>query len=511
MSRKILVLAAALAAACNSDPHHSGTGPETQVASILVLPDTVTVDPLAAWQFSAFGRTAAGDSIALDLDWSASAGSITPDALFTADSSEDDVTITAALRSPGGNGVRGLAHVRKRRFVQLILTPPVDTLLPGGTQQFTTSGVRPNRDTIPMTPTYTATGGTITADGLYTADSVPGNFLVIASRRTLADTAFITIRPPPVARVAITPDSAVVYVGKTLQLTVITKDAHGGILTGRTVTWSSNATGVATVSATGMVEAIAPGSATISATSEGITGNAKIAVTLVPVATVTLTPSSALIHVGKTVQFVAAAMDSAGSVLTGRQVTWSSSAPNIATVSSPSGSSANAPASPPGLVTAMSAGRATITATIDGVSSTADITVLPVPVASVTVTPSSALLRIGTSVQLTATMKDSAGDTLSGRIVIWTSNAPLVASVSLSGRVTAMAVGTATITATSEGQSGTSAITVTVVPVANVTVTPSASTINAGSTVQLTAVTKDSAGNVLDGRPVTWASDDPNV
>ncbi|HWC72802.1 MAG TPA: Ig-like domain-containing protein, partial [Gemmatimonadales bacterium] len=36
-------------------------------------------------------------------------------------------------------------------------------------------------------------------------------------------------------------------------------------------------------------------------------------------------------------------------------------------------------------------------------------------------------------------------------------------------------------------------------------------TINAGSTVQLTAVTKDSAGNVLDGRPVTWASSDPNV
>jgi hypothetical protein len=129
-----------------------------------------------------------------------------------------------------------------------------------------------------------------------------------------------------------------------------------------------------------------------------------------------------------------------------------------------------------------------------------------VPVASVTVAPATKTLRIGTTAQLTATTKDSAGNVLNGRAVTWLSNASGIATVSASGLVTAVAAGSATITATSEGKSGTSTITVTIVPVATVTVTPSPASVNIGSTLQLSAVTKDSAGNVLTGRAVTWSS-----
>jgi hypothetical protein len=69
-----------------------------------------------------------------------------------------------------------------------------------------------------------------------------------------------------------------------------------------------------------------------------------------------------------------------------------------------------------------------------------------------------------------------------------------------------VAAGTATITATSEGKSTTSTITVTLVPVASVAVTPAATTITAGSSQQLSAVTLDAAGNTLTGRVVTWVS-----
>src|SRR3989449_9298897 len=96
----------------------------------------------------------------------------------------------------------------------------------------------------------------------------------------------------------------------------------------------------------------------------------------------------------------------------------------------------------------------------------------------------------GKTVQLTATPKDGNGNPLSGRTVAWVSSNTTVAMVSSSGLVTGKVAGTATITATSEGQSGTSAITVVHVPVVSVTVAPSSATAQVGSTVQLTAPPK---------------------
>ncbi len=84
----------------------------------------------------------------------------------------------------------------------------------------------------------------------------------------------------------------------------------------------------------------------------------------------------------------------------------------------------------------------------------------PVPVASVTVSPATASVTVGQTVQLTATPRDAAGNPLSGRAVAWVSSATRVATVSGSGLVAGVAAGTATITASSEGQSGTAAVTV---------------------------------------------------
>jgi acid phosphatase len=169
----------------------------------------------------------------------------------------------------------------------------------------------------------------------------------------------------------------------------------------------------------------------------------------VPVATVTVTPASATLRVGTTVQLSTTLEDSAGNVLTGRTIMWSSSAPTVATVSAS------------GLVTAVAVGSATITATSEGKSGTSAITVTLVPVATVSVAPASDTLGIGTTSQLTATTKDSAGNVLTGRVVTWSSSATGVATVSGSGVVTGVAAGSATITATSEGQSGTASIMVT--------------------------------------------------
>ena len=84
----------------------------------------------------------------------------------------------------------------------------------------------------------------------------------------------------------------------------------------------------------------------------------------------------------------------------------------------------------------------------------------PAPVASVAVSPASATIAMAGSVSLTATPEDAGGTPLSGRVVTWSSDNILAATVNGSGLVSGVAIGSATITATCEGKTGTSVITV---------------------------------------------------
>ena len=90
--------------------------------------------------------------------------------------------------------------------------------------------------------------------------------------------------PTPVGRVNVTLATASLTAGLTTQATAVTADSLGTPLTGRTVTWSSSATTVATVSDSGLVTAVAPGTANITATSEGKSGFATVTVTVVQAA-----------------------------------------------------------------------------------------------------------------------------------------------------------------------------------------------------------------------------------
>lgn len=89
----------------------------------------------------------------------------------------------------------------------------------------------------------------------------------------------------------------------------------------------------------------------------------------------------------------------------------------------------------------------------------------PAPVASVTVSPGTPSILVGTAVQLSAATTDAQGNTLSGRAITWNSSAEATATVSAAGLVTGVSAGgPVTITATSEGQLGTAQVSVTVPP-----------------------------------------------
>ena len=260
--------------------------------------------------------------------------------------------------------------------------------------------------------------------------------------------------PSPVASVTLNLPSATIEIGDTGQRTATPEAATNHPLSGLSVTWSSDHPEIATVSSAGVVAAVAAGTANITATCEGRTASTVIQVSAVRVASVTVTPPTASITVGGTVQLTATATDSRGNPLTGRIVRWSSADASVATVDGT------------GLVTGVGAGGpVTITARIAKKSGTSAITVTTVPlvpVASVTVSPASASVMAGSTVQLTATPKDASNNPLTGRVVTWSSANTALATVNGSGLVTGVAAGgPVTITATCETKTGTSAITVT--------------------------------------------------
>src|SRR5439155_23839488 len=110
------------------------------------------------------------------------------------------------------------------------------------------------------------------------------------------------------------------------------RNATGTTQTARPVTWASSNSRIATVTRSGLVTGVVPGTATITATSEGKGATATLTVTSVPVASVAVSPATASLQVGQSVQLTATPKDSAGTPLTGRPVTWASSNTGVATV-----------------------------------------------------------------------------------------------------------------------------------------------------------------------------------
>lgn len=195
---------------------------------------------------------------------------------------------------------------------------------------------------------------------------------------------------------------------------------------------------------------------------------------------------------GDTAHFTVRLVDQDGRDLTGVTVQWRSGNPAIVAVSSR------------GIATAVGEGSAYIRATAGGKADSVQVIVSPVPVASVQLNMAQVSLAKGTAQHLAATAKDAQGRVLTGRAIEWRSNGPQVATVSQAGLVTAINIGTTSVTATIEGIEASAQVTVTPPPVASVSVTPGAAVIEIGEQRQYVAVIKDAQGNVLEDREVTW-------
>ncbi len=193
--RHLTRVALVLAAACTTrDQPLSGPA---GVSQIIVTPAHMTLAAGATQQFTAYGRNAAGDSMAVPVDFSATGGVVTVDGLFTAGAAAGDYQVMAQER---GGALADTASVTitvagPPTLAQVVVRPTAATLAPGATRQFTAYGRLSNGDSVAVGVTYTATGGTITPTGLYTAGQTTGTYRVIAADTAgaRADTASVVI------------------------------------------------------------------------------------------------------------------------------------------------------------------------------------------------------------------------------------------------------------------------------------------------------------------------------
>lgn len=408
------------------------------------------------------------------------------------------VTITATSEGKSGNAT---VTVTNTGSGSISVSPPSVSTSTGNSVQLTTTVRDAGGNAVSATVSYSSNNtavATVSSSGVVTAVA-PGSATITVSANGESTTVPVTVSATPVASISISPSSPAVCAGQSIQLTVTLRDASGNVLSGRSVTFSSSNTLVARVDAAGVLTGVAAGTATITAASEGKSTSVTATICAAAAASLDLAPAAATLGVGANLQLVATARDNAGNVLSGQPITFTSSNTGVATVDAT------------GKVTGVGAGTANITAADGGLTATSAITVVPAPVGSVGLTPTTVSPCVGQTAQLTAIVRDTLGNILTGRLVTFTSSAPATATVDVNGLVTGVATGLATITATVEGKSATAQANVCLAAVATVALAPATATVRVGATATLFATVRDAFGNVLSGQTVTFSSSNTAV
>ena len=355
-------------------------------------------------------------------------------------------------------------------------------------------------DVLPSRGAFTITtqGGTLSlADGLVELVVPPG-----AVQRDTFATAAVAVSPPgsqllvPGTAVDLGPDGLVFL--QPVQLTV-----HYGALTLPAGVLGSELR-VNTV--VGGVWQIVPGSSVDAANqtvTASITHFSTYGLLGMPVSSVSVAPQSPVVGIGNTLQFAATPMDAQGDVLPNRAVSWSSSDANVATVGAATG-----------LVRGVAAGRATITATSEGISAKDTVTVAATA-ANLAFTTQPANTAAGASFGTVVTARDAQGSTAAGftgtvsltigtnpggGTLSGTKSVAAVAGIATFSGLSIDKVGTGytlTATATGVGSAVSSQFNITTggISTSRSVVTVSSGTVVSGGTVTLTLQAKDASGN----------------
>ncbi len=513
----------------------TGTAALTVTAGALsridVVPAAAVLSVHASTPFTATGYDAYGNTVApLTVTWStvtASVGIVTPtgplNAIFQAGAAPG--IYPAAVRASAG-GLTGTADVTVTAgTLQVIrLAPASATLGISATQTFTASGEDAFGNAVAL-PAVTwsvtpAVAGSVVSSGPLTAEVSSGttaDYYPAAIRTTLSGvtgTADLTVTAGALSRIDVIPASAALAVNATAPFTATGYDAYGNPIAPLSVTWS------VTPSVAGSVLSFGPLTATfqagtvagtylgaLRATASGVMGTADIVVAPGALNSIVVTPPSRTLSVTASAAFTAAGYDTYGNAVAPLSVTWSVSPSVAGSVLSFGTLTATFQAG-----TVAGTYLSALRATAFGVTGTADITVAPGALASISIAPPSRTLSVTASGAFTATGYDGYGNLIAPLSVTWSVTPGTAGSVLSFGPLTAtFQAGTVAGTylgalrATASGVMGTADIVVAPGALNAITLTPGAPAVVVSTTQVFTAVGTDIYGNILPSLSVTWS------
>ncbi len=387
-------------------------------------------------------------------------GSVT----VTASSGSISAAITFTVTSGGSDGGGGTTTPY---VISVTLTPASASVAKGTTQQYAAMAVYSDATKQDVTAAATwsvapAELGTIDATGNF-AGLVAGAGTITAAFGGVTGTAPVVVTAATLQSLSLSPSAESGPLGIDIPFTAIGifSDSTQQDLTAA-VTWTSSDSAVATISTSGVLSPVAPGTVTVTASSGAITASTTYTVTSAKLSFIAVVPGSVLIAQGTTATLQATGYynDNTSFDLTG-YATWSSSSAAVTVAN--------------GVATGVSVGTATVTATFGGFSDTTTITVTAFALQSITLTPAAAALPVGLTQQLAVngTFADGSTQDLTSLAAFVSSDAA-VASVSNAsgsiGLVSAIAPGSATITAMIGAFNATASVDVTSAVLQTITV-----------------------------------------
>jgi uncharacterized protein YjdB len=332
----------------------------------------------------------------------------------------------------------------------------------------------------------------------------PGAAVVTAMVDQTVGQSNITVTEIPIGSCSLTPTSSKVTVTQSVQPTLTLRDTANNVIPSlnRPIVWTSSNEIVATVTGTGLATTRRAGNATITASSveyPSISCQTAIEAVDPRITQVIIQQRTGSLRLGVARGFTVALLDSTNNqVPAGRIVTWSTNTPQVVQVTQA------------GIVTGISLGTARIIATSEGVADTVTFTVTKIPVATVVVNPLQSTIAEGATVQLNATVTDSAGTIVTDRTIEWLTSDPTRATVNGTGLVTGISAGSVSVGATVEQKLGQATVLVQQIPVDTITA-PSTFSLKVGQTSAFAITLLDRNGNVIRNRNVVVTSDFPGI
>jgi len=318
--------------------------PNATLMSLAVAPKTASVPKGLEQSFTATGAFTGGinQDVTASATWSSSdttVAVIVASGLAKGLKASSSATITASFQAHSDSAT---LQVTAPILQSVVVTPSNPAIPLGLTQQFSATGVLSDGSTEDLTgvATWASTNtlvATIGNGGLATSHA-QGNTMISATYLGITGSTLLTVAPPALASIAISPPNPSVHPGTSLQLSALGTFTDGSTqnITG-SVSWSSGNSAVASVNSSGLVFASSAGTATITAAGNGFMGAIITGTTTVHVPallSIAVTPADPTIPQGATLQLHATGSYSDGSTLDlTNSVAWTSSQPTVAPVS----------------------------------------------------------------------------------------------------------------------------------------------------------------------------------